>query len=172
MTLQQFRRMCVFASRMVKLQPARYRKQCRTYVADMLHRMSVENHDVHYPFIIDWDNSETHTREERLAHGFGFYKASLLCDYLTAHNGLAEYDSNLSRETRNSEGNYDTVLLNCVQVCLCAACDVAVAPSGDVVGYDVGDLKAMWHPKPIPQWVSAAYGVDFNQCDSNHAVWL
>jgi hypothetical protein len=135
---------------MVKLQPKHHRKACREYVSEMLSRMGCVNFGIHYPHIIDWDNSETGLR-------WCYYKASLLCDYLKSHNGLAEYDSALSRERPDASGSYDTALLNCVQVCIRAACDVAVAPSAGVVGYTIGDLRSMWAPRPLPSWVTAFF---------------
>lgn len=61
--------------------------------------------------------------------------------------------------------------------CVRAGLDVAVAPSGGVVGFTVGDLKRMY-PEGIPAWVSEGYvddggkPVDLNACDPGAGVWL
>jgi hypothetical protein len=140
----------------------------------MLDRMNCENYSVHYKHIIDWDHSEDWTDEEvaesparRWCH-----KASLLCDYLHSHNGLAEYEPELSRERPDKHEDYDTVLLNCVKVCIRAACDVAAAPSAGVVGYTVGDLRQMWSPRPIPKWVESWFAEPLAAAGNDEAIWL
>ena len=174
MTLTQYRRMCVFALRMVKLQPRRYRSNCRYWVREMLYRMSCKNYGIYYPHIIDWDHSESHTDEEIAAAPWKLCtrKASYLCDYLKAHNGMGEQEPELSRERPDKHGDCETVLLTCVTVCIRAACDVAVAPSAGVVGYTCGDLRKMWGQSPLPKWACDFFSEDITNAKDEEAIWL
>lgn len=64
-----------------------------------------------------------------------------------------------------------------VRACVRSGLDLAVAPSGGVVGFTVGDLKRMY-PEGIPAWVSANFDqegeppVDLNKADPKDGVWL
>jgi len=167
--------MQVFAVRMARTWPnKRRRKAVINYVGEMLYRMSVSNYDVFYPHIIDWDNSERFSAEEVAEEPWrrNMCKASYLCDYLKSHNGLAEYDQALSRETPDKDGSYDTVLLSAVQCCIRAACDVAVAPSGGVLGWTMGDLREMWAGRPLPKWVTDYFSVPADDIPNETPVWL
>ena len=173
MTRKQYKRMSVFARRMANIQPPRHRKRCRYWVSEMLDRMNCENFGVHYPHIIDWDNSESWTREECEAEPWKrwCHKAHYLCDYLKADYGLAEYEPELTRKRPAPDGGYETALLNRVQCCICAAVDIAVAPSAGVYGYTVGALRKMWGKRPLPKWVTEPTGITVDAKDDD-GVWL
>jgi hypothetical protein len=139
MTLKQYRRLCSFALRMTHVIDHHYRKDCRSLVREVLEDMSEDCWSgIHYKNLNDWDYNE---------HG------SYLCDFFNPAGGLADRHPYLCRNRPAPDGTWDTRLLNCVSSCIRAAFDVAVSPSAGVVGFTVGDLRKMWNPKPIPQWV-------------------
>ena len=173
MTLKEYRRMCVFALRMVKLQPRRYRKACREHVVELLDRMNCENFSLHYSQVIDWDSSERWTSEEIAADPVHcrYSKNRLICDYVSHEHW--EYDRDLTRQKPDAEGCYGTVLRGCVQCCIRAALDVASAPSGGVVGFTVGDLRNMWLPHRLPEWVTNFFEPALAETTpSDSPVWL
>lgn len=166
--------MCVFAIRMVKLQPRRYRKLCREHVEEVLSHLNCENFGLHYSQVIDWDNSVCYTEEEIAAEPYRRYssKNRLICDWVGKEYG--EYDRTLTRLVVSKDGDYDTVLRSCLMCCIRAALDVAVAPSGGVVGYTVGDLRSMWAPRPLPFWVTAYFKNpdEIATASDDEPVWL
>ncbi|WP_193214971.1 hypothetical protein [Luteolibacter marinus] len=176
MTTRQFRRMQVFALRMARYAtPYRYRRRCTHWVGEYLAAMACENFGIHYRHVINWDDSETWTREEMEAEPWKrwtMYKSDLLCDFTSAHNGLAEYEPELSREREAPNGGYETVLLNLVKCCLRAACDVAASPSAGVLGWTVGDLRRMWKGRRIPDWVTADFEPAIATANDATPVWL
>jgi hypothetical protein len=153
MNLTQYRRMCVFAMRMVKVIPKHHQRACREHVAEVLSHINCVNFSLHYSQIIDWDNSEDYTDEEIAEQPYRRYssKNRTMCDWVSKEYG--EDNSTLTRQTLSKDGDYDTKLRSHLMCCIRAALDVAASPSGGVVGYTVGDLREMWAPRPIPSWV-------------------
>jgi hypothetical protein len=173
MTKTQFRRMKVFAIRMARTLPnRRYRKRTLAHVLEILDQMDCKSFSIHYSQIIDWDKSENYTPEEIAANPHLRYsrKNRLLGDWVGHEYG--EYDPEITRKTPNSDGCYRTVLANEVACCIRAALDVAVSPSGGVLGWTVGDLRAMWKTRPLPKWVTGFFEGDIRNDPDETPVWL
>jgi hypothetical protein len=66
---------------------------------------------------------------------------------------------------------YTGKFYNQVTSCIRAGFDVAVRPSGGVVGFRVCDLYRMWNDK-VPSWVKAFFEGDFDTFDKSESVWL
>jgi hypothetical protein len=59
-----------------------------------------------------------------------------------------------------------------VQACVRAGFDIAVAPSGGVVGFTVGDLRRMF-PDGIPDWVLEGFDPPITEASpDSDGVWL
>jgi hypothetical protein len=172
MTLKQFRRMKVFALRMIKIMPKHHRKALKDHVPNILSHMDCENFSLHYSQIIDWDHSVDWTKEEEAADPSRrhYSKNRLMCDWVGTEYG--EYDSTLTRERENSDGDYATSLRGSLQCVIRAALDVGASPSAGVVGYTVGDLRKMWAPRPIPKWVIGFFKGDITKAADDMGVWL
>lgn len=165
--------MKVFAIRMARTLPnRRYRKRTLTHVREILDQMDCENFAIHYSQIIDWDNSEDYTPEEIAAEPHRRYsrKNRLLCDWVGHEYG--EDDSEITRQTPGADGDYRTVLANYVTCCIRAALDVAASPSGGVLGWTIGDLRAMWKNRHLPKWVTGFFEGDITLKSDSTPVWL
>ena len=85
------------------------------------------------------------------------------------------YDHGHNDERHFSNGNVDQRehrFINQVSCCIRAGLDVALTPSGGVLGWTVGDLRQMY-PLGLPAWV-AAYFVDpiTAETPAEMGVWL
>ena len=131
MTLTEFRRMKVFALRMTRVAIGRnWQKRLYTYVHDFLTRMEGENNNMPYQDIVSWD----HSNNGRC------YLCDAVTDYTYSH-GLKD----------------DSALEKAVSICVRAGCDMAAEPSAGVVGFTVGDLRKMWAPRELPDWVTEGW---------------
>ena len=165
MTLTQYRRLCVFALRMVPISIGgkRWQNEVREHVRDVLYRMSVPNYDFHYPHIINWDNCER--SEKRDIYGHTHPLASYPCDFMSTFL----WDAGLEDE----HGEYTGKVGRAVNCCIRAAMDVAVAPSAGVVGYTIGDLRRMWAPRPLPSWVTKDFEPEITaSVPDSTPIWL
>jgi hypothetical protein len=59
---------------------------------------------------------------------------------------------------------------NQIVCCIRAGFDVAVKPSGGVVGFTAGDVREMWDNK-VPDWVKAFWD-GFDEIPDDEDVWL
>ena len=166
MTRQQYRRMAVFALRMAPtaIKGARWKQELLEHIRKILDRINGDNYGIHYSTIKDWDHPHPVPGDDGTC-GFAWsHSPYLLCDFVATYC----WDRNWNY---NSDGKDSAraIALNC---CIRAACDVAVSPSAGVVGWTVQDIKAMWYPKPVPQWVKQHFAGDFDSFSPADAVWL
>lgn len=68
------------------------------------------------------------------------------------------------------EDDYIGSLFNQTVCCIRAGFDVAVKPSGGVIGFTAGDVRKMWDGK-VPDWVKAFWD-DFDGIQDDEGVWL
>lgn len=87
-----------------------------------------------------------------------------LSDYVDEY--FEEYQHWNSREEC-----YTGKFYNQVTSCIRAGFDVAVSPSGGVLGFRVCDLYRMWNNK-VPSWVKLFFEGDFDTFDKSDPVWL
>lgn len=59
-----------------------------------------------------------------------------------------------------------------IHCCLRAGLDLVGEQSGGVLGFTVGDLKRMYAPDPIPDWITNKFSEDFAQAKDEQGVWL
>ena len=57
-----------------------------------------------------------------------------------------------------------------IHCCLRAGLDLVGEQSGGVLGFTVGDLKRMYAPDPIPDWITSRFSPDFAQAKDE--VWI
>lgn len=79
------------------------------------------------------------------------------------------YDNH--RHWNRREEFYTGKFYNQVTCCIRAGFDVAVAPSGGVLGFTVGDLRRMWNNK-VPAWVKRIFEGKFDDFTDSDPVWL
>lgn len=88
--------------------------------------------------------------------------SSLVNDYLDAHRYAVGEPGGVRR------GRFGTMLMACVR----AGFDVAVAPSGGVVGFTVGDLRRIFDGA-LPDWVAGWFSPALApSVPSEAGVWL
>lgn len=168
MTKTQERRMKVFALRMVKVATTpRWQKQLRELVADALDRFDCNGS---FRIFIDWDNSERHPDDDGTC-GFAWsHPRELLCDEVTRFIWDMEDEGRLPRFPEGSEK--ESAMAVNLRCCIRAASDVAASPSAGVLGWNVGDLKAMWKGRKLPKWVTDFFEGDITTCTDETPIWL
>ncbi len=87
-----------------------------------------------------------------------------LCD------AVDEFFDNIRLDDETEELNIDT-LFNQVICCIRAGFDVAVKPSGGVVGFTAGDIRQMWDGE-VPNWVKEFWEDPFDEIPDEEDVWL
>lgn len=173
MTLTQFRRMKVFAIRMARTHSNRpLRKRILLHVLEILWHMDCEDYSLHYSQIINWEKSQDYTPEEIVADpSRRWYKKNrLLCDWVNYEYG--EYDSELTRQKPDKNGDTGTVLRNEVSCCIRAAIDTATSSTAGVWGWTLGDLRSMWKNRKLPKWVTSLYQDDLSPLPDQTPLWL
>lgn len=102
--------------------------------------------------VIDWDNSPS-------------YVGDRVSEFLNGHYHEKEF-ANGRIEPRGNKFE------NQVSCCIRAGLDCASSPSGGVLGFTVGDLRAMY-PEGLPDWVIEGYEPPITPDTPNDAgVWL
>lgn len=148
MTRQQFRRMTIFALRMVRVAVGtRARRSLRDHVEEVLTRLNDPASDCHWQDLEAWD--------QRPPNRTGFQSMSL-CDWMLEYG----MDHGLEREVHKRSGQWDMVQTTVGRgLCCCirAAFDIAVAQSAGVLGFTAGDLRRMWKGRPLPRWVTSEF---------------
>lgn len=69
------------------------------------------------------------------------------------------------------EQEYGGWFYNQIVSCIRAGFDMAVEPSGGVVGFTVGDLRRMY-PRGIPGWLMNEFTEEFKTAKNIEHVWL
>lgn len=111
--------------------------------------------------INDWDRSEY--RDGRLYEDSAGTRVD---DWM--------WDNRFEREVEDRKGNievvrgsFGTMIICCVR----AGFDVAVAPSGGVLGYTVGDVRRIFDGE-VPHWVNDFFSEPLGGASDQDAVWL
>lgn len=166
MTLTQWRRMKVFALRMVRASTTpRWQPRLRSLVAECLDRFAGNES---WPIFLNWDKSERHPDDDG-TEGFSWqHPRELLCDEVKRFIWDCQDNGELPAYHPSKESRMG-ILLTC---CIRAAADIAVAPSAGVSGWTVGDLKEMWKPRPVPKWVTMAFDGDILSAPDDTAIWM
>jgi len=167
MTKKQERRMKVFALRMVRVATTpRWQPQLRQLVSDALNRFDSNGS---FPEFINWDNSI-----DRYAPGRYNNRESCepLCDEVTRFIWDMEDEGRLPRRSNWGDPKGESMMAVKLQCCIRAAADVAAAPSAGVLGWNVGQLKAMWHNRPLPKWVTNFFDGDITTASDDTPIWL
>jgi hypothetical protein len=173
MTHRQFKKMTVFALRMVPVAigGGRWRKELRGHVTEILCQLDDGAFACHWDHIVDWDNN-TRLPDDDGTCGFAWNDGRmLLCDFMSEYC----WDTNLEREKTDRHGNCEVVETKmeiALRCCIRAACDVAVAPSAGVLGFTVGDLRLMWKNRTLPKWVRDFFEGDIVAASDTSSVWL
>jgi hypothetical protein len=173
MTEKQFRKMKVFALRMVPVAigGGRWVKELKEHVKEVLCKLDDEAYECHWGYIENWDH-KTRLPDDDGTCGFAWNDhRMILGDFISEYL----WDNDLEREKEDRRGNIEIVeskmgvALSC---CIRAACDVAVSPSGGVLGFTVGDLKEMWKGRSLPRWVTDFFDGDIVVAPDEAGVWL
>lgn len=144
MNKEQFDRMSDFALRMVEVcsLKGRWRKELTGHVREILAELSQEIYGFHYSRIKSWDEPEE-------ADG---QSPQSLCDFMDDY--CLEEGLEKIKEYRNGNTDLVQTKVGCaLMCCIRAGCDVATNSQVGVLGYSVADLRAMWTPEKIPDWV-------------------
>lgn len=162
--------MKVFAHRMVRVSTTpRWQPKLRELVADCLDRF-VWNGS--FRIFLDWDNSEPHPDDDGTC-GFAWkHPRELLCDEVRRFIWDMEDEGRLPRRSGFDDPKGESALAVALTCCIRAAADVAVAPSAGVLGWNVGQLKAMWKNRKLPKWVLSFFESDITNAPDDAAVWL
>ena len=179
MTTKQFRKMTVFALRMVRVSTTkRWQPQLRELVADFLDRIG-PNCNGDFAHMIDWDHSEAYDYIDTHTWACGTTTSNrhkgthpYLCDEVTRFIWDMEDEGRLPRRSGYDDPKKDSALAINLQCCIRAAADVAVAPSAGVLGWNVGQLRAMWNNRPLPKWVTGFWETDISTASDETPVWL
>lgn len=104
--------------------------------------------------IKDWDGN-----------GGGCYVCDELSTFLWDNRYEFERERNGGCEV--ARGRFGTALSCCIR----AGFDMAVAPSGGVVGYTVGDLRKIFAGK-LPKWISNQFTDELALAGDHEGIWL
>lgn len=84
------------------------------------------------------------------------------------------WDNRYEREVEDRKGNvevacgrFGTMIICCVR----AGFDVAVSPSGGVLGYTIGDVRNIFDGG-LPDWVKEFFTDSLDSASDNESVWL
>lgn len=175
MTKRQFKRMTVFSMRMVRVATSpRWQPKLRELVLNFLDRI---DGNADWQHMKDWDHSESYDYVDTHKWACGTVTSHRrqgthhsLCDEVARFIWDMEDEGILPRLPEGSDRESGmAVKLNC---CIRSGCDVAVSPSAGVVGWTVGDIKAMWRKRPVPKWVKAFFTEDISALKDEVPVWL
>ena len=83
---------------------------------------------------------------------------------------VVEFFDNYYHYIRRTD-EYGGKFYNQITCCIRAAFDLAVEPSGGVVGYTAGDLRRMWSGV-APEWVKEGWEVPFDDIPDNGPIWI
>ena len=180
MTKKQYKRMVVFALRMVRVSTTpRWQGKLRELVADFLDRIGASvNGD--YVHMLDWDHSQRYDYWEEFTWACGTVSRyhrkgthALLCDEVTRFIWDMEDDGRLPRRSGFDDPRGESALAVKLRCCIRAAADVAVAPSAGVYGWTVGQLRDMWKRRKLPAWVTGFFNADqLAEAADDVPVWL
>lgn len=150
MTDMQFQRWEEFALRMAK---QGYPKATATRKEKILKQVTSYFEWRHFqedwPEIEDWDGNDDE-----------YFLGDQVNDF------FSEY-SHYQRREGSCGGNF----YNQVVCCIRAGFDVAVQPSGGVVGFSAGDVRRMWDGN-VPDWVRNFLEDPFDLIPDEDGVWL
>ena len=111
--------------------------------------------------INDWDSSEY--RDGRL---YEESAGTRVDDWMWENRYVREIEDRKGR-CEQVEGRFGTMIACCVR----AGFDVAVSPSGGVLGYTVGDVRGIFDGD-LPDWVKGFFTETLDGALSHEGVWL
>lgn len=155
MNEQQYERWKEFSLKMAAHYPhVTFRRQAR--IAEYVERWFACVPFEEAAHIHDWDSSDK-----------GWLCAS--DHYSEWSDGLPGYW--LSSLQRKMDNEQEWRFENQVCCCIRAGLDMAAAPSAGVMGFTVGDLRAMYEGT-IPDWITGQYQTDLNHAPDTAGIWL
>jgi hypothetical protein len=150
MTYKQFRRWESFATRMAK---HCYPKTTDTRKAKILEEVksffTERRYQKDYSSFTDWDGNDG---------------SECLTSYV---DDFFEKYTHWNRREEFYTGRFYEQVTCCIR----AGFDVAVKPSGGVLGFTVGDVRRMWSGL-VPDWVKEGWDSPFDAAQDNDAIWL
>lgn len=155
MSPEQFDRWKDFATRMARHAFPSATPERRVKIEKRLNAFFswYDRNDADVAAIVDWDNSPS-------------YIGDRVDDHL---HDVQHYRYN---ERTGQERECGNKFANQVSCCIRAGLDRASSPSGGVLGFTVGDLRAMY-PEGMPDWVTEGYQPPITKETPNDVgVWL
>ncbi|HUV84239.1 MAG TPA: hypothetical protein VMV86_00935 [Methanosarcinales archaeon] len=102
-----------------------------------------------WPEIMDWDGNKD-----------DYYLSDQVDDFFDNY-----------RHWSRREEYYTGRFYNQVTCCIRAAFDIAVEPSGGVIGFTAGDIRRMFDGQ-VPDWVKEFWEDDFDSIPNDDPVWM
>ena len=151
MTYKQFRRWESFAMRMAKhCYPKATKARKAKIIEEVKDYFYWRRLQKDWSEITDWDgNGDNYC----------------LCDQVRE---FFEKYLHYSRREDDYTGRFHEQIVCCIR----AGFDVAVEPSGGVIGFTVGDVKRMWNGAIVPDWVKEGWDSPFDTMLDSDAIWL
>ncbi|MCL6653527.1 hypothetical protein A6R70_14640 [Agrobacterium rubi] len=155
MSPEQYERWKDFSTRMAR---------CAFPNATPARRTKIEDEVAHF-FYVKFDDDPQSIEEVTDWDGSPSYVGDQVSSFLNPHYHEKEF-ANGRVEPRGNKFE------NQVSCCIRAGLDLASSPSGGVLGFTVGDLRAMY-PEGLPDWVTEGYEPPITPDTPNDAgVWL
>ena len=155
MSPEQFERWLDFSRRMAR-SCHRRNGRVRQHVEDFIGRYRERPSTVN-----GWDG------EGRYAADGIHPEVVFLCDEMSDYL----WDQGLERDRKRGVGVHRTTTGCAIAACVRSGLDLAVTPSGGVIGYTAGDLRSMY-PEGFPPWLAEALGPEILAAKDTAELWL
>lgn len=124
----------------------------------------------------------TETRREKIVEEVKSFFDERTRDYQMfwdwdGNNGsecLTDYVDDFFDEYRHwirHEEWYGGKFYNQITCCIRAGFDIAVEPSGGVIGFTAGDIRRMYNDE-VPSWVKKEWNIPFDTIPDDKGLWL
>jgi hypothetical protein len=174
MTEIQYKRWKIFAKKMAKIVATNKSEPSRKQILqniDFFFECRMDPNE-EWRRVEDWDTTNPNE------NGRSFCVSdhiSDMCEYWIPNY----WSSDFPYEDEDEEG-YNRAIEKWVgpaSACIRAGLDIASQPSAGVVGFTAGDVRKMWSPKPVPNWVKEAWrrdyeDLEFDSIKNKEPVWL
>lgn len=150
MTDEQFSRWKDFATRMAEhCYPASTEKRKAKILEEVKEYFWWRHYQEDWKEIADWDGN-----------GDDYFLGGQVDDFFEKY-------THYSRR----KDTYTGRLFSQITCCIRAGFDVAVEPSGGVLGFTAGDVRRMW-AGDVPNWVKGWFEDPFDSFPDDEALWL
>lgn len=172
MTPEQFHNWRDFALRMARACYADSRRPSAQWVVEQVEEFFARYDEESAADVVDWDSAPAHICDETRQFVWDLQPAFR---WRLRARDVAEQDED--RRAELAEAQWEEQWGDPIRCCIRAGLDMASAPSMGVVGFTVGDLRAMY-PEGLPSWLDAGFTdpsgatVTLSSLPNSAGVWL